>query len=232
MKKQDKKNALLDFEIIDSGIGIPVDRLDAIFQSFTQADGNTTRHYGGTGLGLTISKQLVELQKGKIQVESKVGTGSTFRFEIPYEIGKSPNEDLVDKKVEYPNLKGVHILVAEDNEFNAMVLIEELNSNISDCIVDLANDGKIAVDKVSTNKYDIILMDILMPEMDGYTAAKAIRDLNSPKNNIPIIAMTASTMKSDIEKCFEAGMDAFISKPFETDELLSKIEQLTIKRNN
>ena len=229
VKEQDQQQAVLEFDIIDSGIGIPSDRLDAIFQSFTQADGNTTRHYGGTGLGLTISKQLVELQNGKIQVESQVGKGSIFKFEIPYEIGKSHNTDQVDKNQEHPNLRGVRVLVAEDNEFNAMVLVEELNSNIQNSVVDIANDGKLALDKIAANEYDIILMDILMPEMDGYKAAKAIRNLDSHKNSIPIIAMTASTMKEDIEKCFESGMDAFISKPFEAAELLDKMEQLTRK---
>ncbi|MCD4730026.1 MAG: tetratricopeptide repeat protein, partial [Bacteroidales bacterium] len=232
VKEQYLQQAILEFEIKDSGIGIPHDRLDAIFQSFTQADGNTTRHYGGTGLGLTISKQLVELQDGRIHVESQVGKGSTFIFEIPYEIGKSQSTDRTEKNQEYPKLMGVRVLVAEDNEFNTMVLVEELNSSIQKSVVDIASDGKIALDKIAANEYDIILMDILMPEMDGYTATKAIRNLDSHKNSIPIIAMTASTMKEDIEKCSESGMDAFISKPFETVDLLKKMEQLIEKNQH
>ena len=229
VKTKSEQQALLEFEINDTGIGIPSNRLDAIFQSFTQADGNTTRHYGGTGLGLTISKQLVELQNGKIHVTSEVDRGSSFTFEIPYKIGKSINIAQTEKYQDYPKLKGVRILVAEDNEFNAMVLLEELNSNIQESVVEIANDGKIALEYVAANEYDIVLMDILMPEMDGYTVAKAIRNFNTFKKNIPIIAMTASTMKEDIEKCLEAGMDAFISKPFETEELLNKMEELIRK---
>jgi len=226
LKKQDQQQVLLEFEINDTGIGISRDRLDAVFQSFTQADGKTTRHYGGTGLGLTISKQLVELQNGKISVTSQLGKGSRFIFELPYEIGNSPQEDEPEKALEYPKLKGIRVLVAEDNEFNAMVLLEELNSSIEDCVVDIANNGVMALNNVIAREYDIILMDLLMPEMDGYEAAMAIRSLDSHKKNTPVIAMTASTMKSDIKKCFEAGMDGFIPKPFETDELLKKIEQL------
>ena len=231
VKELKESQAILEFVIRDSGIGISPDRLDAVFHSFTQADGNTTRHYGGTGLGLTISKQLVELQNGEICVESELGKGSSFSFYIPYEIGKSPLSEQSEKIIEYPKLNGVRVLVAEDNEFNAMVLLEELSSNIQNGIIDIANDGKIAVDNLMTNSYDIILMDIQMPEMDGYAAAKAIRNLDASKNGIPIIAMTASTMKSDIDKCFESGMDAFISKPFETGDLLGKMEQL-IEKNN
>jgi CheY-like chemotaxis protein len=162
-------------------------------------------------------------------VESQPGKGSTFRFEIPYQRGKSPNTDRVDEHLEYPKLKGLRILIAEDNEFNAMVLVEELNSNIKDSIIDVAINGKIALDKLASNEYDVIMMDILMPEMDGYETTKAIRKMDSNKSSIPIIAMTASTMKSDIEKCYEAGMDAFISKPFETEDLLQKLEELTHK---
>lgn len=229
VKSKSEQQVILQFEIKDTGIGIPADRLDAIFQSFTQADGNTTRHYGGTGLGLTISKQLVELQNGSIQVKSQEGKGSTFIFEIPYEIGKSKTSEKIEKHLDYPKLKGIRILVAEDNEFNAMVLLDTLNSNIQDSTVEIANNGKIALDNIMANEYDMVLMDILMPEMDGYTAAKTIRKLDSGKNKIPIIAMTANTMKEDIEKCFEAGMNAFISKPFETEELLDKMEELITK---
>ncbi len=229
-KSKSDHTVILEFEITDTGIGIPANRLDAIFQSFTQADGNTTRHYGGTGLGLTISKQLVELQNGKISVKSQVGKGSNFTFEIPYEIGKSKATDTIEKRHEYPKLKGIRILVAEDNEFNAMVLLDALNSNIQDSTVMIANDGKIALESIIANDYDVVLMDILMPEMDGYNAARAIRKLDSDKKNIPIIAMTASTMKEDIEKCFQAGMNAFISKPFETEELLNKMEELTTEK--
>lgn len=225
-KKQDQQQVVMEFEINDTGIGISPDRLDAVFQSFTQADGNTTRHYGGTGLGLTISKQLVELQNGKIGVTSQLGVGSSFIFEIPYEVGKSPLKEQVKKSMEYPKLEGIRVLVAEDNEFNAMVLLEELNSNIQNCKVDIANNGVIALKNVIAEDYDVILMDLLMPEMDGYEAASAIRNLDSIKKNTPIVAMTASTMKSDIKKCFDAGMDGFIPKPFETDELLKKIEEL------
>lgn len=222
-KQIDEGMVNIEFSVKDTGIGIPEDRLDKIFESFTQAESNTSRKYGGTGLGLTISKQLIQLQNGDIQVESKPGEGSTFTFQIPFQIGKEKDihvkqSALIDRK-----LKNLKILLVEDNEFNSIVEIEKLKNLIENVQIEIAITGKEAVNKVFSENYDLILMDIEMLEMNGYEAARHIRDMDSPKNEIPIIAMTAKAMKNDIQKCFDAGMNEFISKPFNPDELKSKI---------
>ncbi|MCD4683536.1 MAG: tetratricopeptide repeat protein [Bacteroidales bacterium] len=225
---KEKKNsiAIIEFEVKDTGIGIPEDRLETIFESFTQAYSETSRQYGGTGLGLAISKQLVELQNGTITVESKFGHGSIFRFSIPYEIGHSVNTKKEKVKECDQALNGLHVLVVEDNDFNVMVASEELRSLIKNINVDVAENGRIAVEKVTTNNYDLILMDIEMPEMNGYESTRIIRNLGPPRNIVPIIAMTANTMKGEAKKCHEAGMNEYMAKPFKPEDLAAKIHEL------
>ena len=225
------KVATIKVTIRDTGIGIQEDRLEKIFESFIQAESDTTRRFGGTGLGLTISKELVQLQNGKISVESKPGKGSTFRFEIPYQISDVDESEKTDtvpatKKTDSHELQGLHVLLVEDNEFNIMVAKDELNEIIKNVKIDFAENGKIAVEKVRKSAFDIVLMDIEMKEMNGYEATKAIRKLPGPNSHVPIIAITANAMKQDIEKCFEAGMDDHLSKPFESQELELKIKKL------
>jgi len=220
------KKAVLKCTIKDTGIGIPKDRLEKIFESFTQADSQTTRKYGGTGLGLTITKQLLLLQNGNISVKSTPGKGSVFTFTIPFEIGEE--EEVSSKKTEAPEkkLKGLKVLLVEDNEFNIMLVSAELKDFIARVHIDLAENGKVAVNKVIAHDYDLILMDIEMSEMNGYEAAKAIRKMNAPKNKVPIIAMTANAMKDDVQKCYDAGMNEFISKPFNPEDLRDKVHFL------
>ena len=222
--KENKQNkVILQFDIIDNGIGIPEDKIDNIFSSFTQASSNTTRKYGGTGLGLTITKQLIELQNGEIWVESEVGKGSTFSFILDYNIGTEKNVDKEPLKEQKNSLKNklgnLNILLVEDNHINQILAITILEG--WGFKVDLAENGEEAVEKVANAQYDLILMDIHMPKMDGYEATLQIR--NNLKNTTPIIALTASALASENKKCFKAGMNDFVSKPFDPDVLLTKI---------
>jgi hypothetical protein len=224
-------NSIVQFSIIDTGIGISAESIQKIFDSFSQASSDTTRKFGGTGLGLTISKQLIELQGGKIQVKSELNKGTSFIFNLPFTIGdkaigrvRKTNDDITGEE-----LQGIKILLVEDNAFNQMVAIDTLTDLIPELQIDLAENGKIAVDKVTNGDYDVVLMDIQMPEMDGFEATRQIRALNSPKKAIAIMAMTANVTPEEVTKCFEGGMDSYISKPFETQDLLNKLGKL-VKR--
>ncbi len=223
----------LHFTISDTGIGIDKDRLERIFKSFEQAYSDTSRKFGGTGLGLSISKMLVELQHGKIWVESEKGKGSQFHFTIPYEIAEpttpGTKAERSDKNLA-DELKGIRILLVEDNPFNVVVAQDELEDAIEGVLVDVAENGAIAVEKLRSAEYDIILMDVQMPKMNGYEATIAIRAFTNGKADIPIIAMTANVLKEEVDLCYQAGMNDFIGKPFDTAELLHKIHQL-IKRS-
>ncbi|MFI5220232.1 MAG: two-component regulator propeller domain-containing protein [Bacteroidia bacterium] len=227
---QQKANLL--FSVIDTGIGIPHDKLEHIFESFTQASSDTNRKYGGSGLGLSISKRLVEMQDGKIYAESTPGVGSVFSFEIAYPVSEeiviSESGKSTDKinHIEFDNLK---VLVVEDNYFNQMVVIDTLHSFNSKMQIDVAENGKTAIEKIKSNNYHVVLMDIQMPEMDGYQATEIIRsDENMRIKNIPVIAMTANATTSEVERCMKAGFNEYVSKPFNPDELFEKI--LKIKR--
>ena len=224
VKKKETKKYLLTFEVRDSGIGIPKDKLATIFESFSQADPSVTRKYGGTGLGLTIVKQLVELQHGSIQVESEEGTGSTFSFTIPYQLGSRDNikghltkgSPLLKK-----SLKDFSVLLVEDNDINRLYASSILK--IWDCKIDIAENGFVAVEKIKSEDYDIVLMDIQMPVMDGFEATKAIRASAPPKNQLPIIALTANATRKDIEQCLASGMNDCIPKPFTPEDLYNKL---------
>ena len=222
--------SMLQFSIIDTGIGISEESISKIFDSFSQASSDTTRKFGGTGLGLTISKQLIELQGGTIQVKSELGKGTSFIFTIPYTIGekKTGQEGPKHGDVNGVELKGIRILLVEDNPFNQMVATDTLNDLIPDLVIDIAENGLIALQMLSDSNYDVVLMDIQMPEMDGFEATKKIREMDAIKRATPIMAMTANVTPEEVSKCFEAGMDAYISKPFETQDLLNKLGKLTI----
>lgn len=223
-------NTTIAFEIKDSGIGIPEKSLPTIFDSFTQASSDTTRKFGGTGLGLTISRQLIELQGGSLHVKSEVGKGTTFFFSIPYPIG---DEKEIGKRkdsqydIKPEDLKGIKILLVEDNPFNQMVATDTLTDLIGELTIDVAENGKIAVNMISNNKYDVVLMDIQMPDMDGFEATRVIRAMSPPKNETKIMAMTANVTTEEIAKCFEVGMNSYISKPFDTQDLINKLGKLT-----
>ena len=223
----------IKFEIKDSGIGIAQDKLDYIFNMFTQESSSTTRKFGGTGLGLAICKKLVELQGGTIYVESETGKGSAFSFILNYGIQQI---DTINEQTEIPvdyhtaQLKNISILLAEDNEFNQMVAVDSIQDAIEGVQIDLAKNGKEAVEMVKQKQYDLVLMDIQMPEMDGHEATRIIRKNPDAKiNSIPIIAITASVIKAEVDKCFESGMNEFVGKPFSTEELLDKISKVLHK---
>jgi PAS domain S-box-containing protein len=232
---RESKAGYCDLEVLvrDTGIGIAKDKLQMIFESFTQNNANTSRKYGGTGLGLAIVKQLVELQKGKVWVDSDLGAGSTFGFSVQYSITSIPVEGVMNlqgsehTEDEEKPLLGLHLLIAEDNLINQKVVTHTLARQGATAKV--VGNGKLAVDALreAQEHYDAVLMDLQMPEMDGYTATHYIR--NDLHHDIPIIAMTADALKGEAERCFESGMNGYISKPFEPRDLYQEILRLTSK---
>ena len=223
LERRQKETWWIKFEVSDTGIGIPLEKTDTIFESFSQADETFTRKYGGSGLGLTIVKQLVELQKGQITVQSAEDKGSTFTVIVPYQTGK-PSHLTSQQTAKVPGDepgRELHILLVEDNDINRLYAGSILKK--WHCQVDTAENGLVAVEKIKSNNYDLVLMDVQMPVMDGYEATKAIRLLAAPKNRTPIIALTANATSRDIEKCLQAGMNDYLAKPFTPDDLKAKI---------
>jgi PAS domain S-box-containing protein len=224
----------LMFTIKDTGIGIPYNRLADIFEEFIQAETATSRKYGGTGLGLTIANKLVELQGGTISVESEENVGSTFRFSLEYGtyIRENNRPDKLPEKFMDRNksdLAGLKVLLADDNIINQGVCRKILTGH--GATVDVVSNGKMVIEKLFDNSYDIILLDIQMPEMDGYETAQYIRlKMQPPKANIPIIALTAFAMEGENQKCFISGMNGYITKPFKSSELCSNILKFTGKK--
>ncbi|MFN4149954.1 MAG: response regulator, partial [Candidatus Sericytochromatia bacterium] len=211
-----KKSTKILFEVTDTGIGVPADKLDYIFEKFTQENFSITRKYGGSGLGLSITKKLIELMNGNIKLESIVGIGSRFYFYL--DLKKSDKKEDYNLKKEPDDLSKIKVLLVEDNDVNIMLTTKffdkwKLNYQV-------AENGLIALDKFRTNKFDLILMDLQMPEMDGFTATQEIRKENI---NIPIIALTANSMSEEREKCLSSGFNYYITKPFKPNYLKEKI---------
>ena len=216
----------LRFTISDTGIGIPDDKLSAVFERFTQADSSTTRRYGGSGLGLTISKRLVELMGGRIWVESGVGKGSLFSFAVPLEIraGAARRAAVpVDTGFEPPP-PPLNILLVEDSPDNRTITVAYLQG--TPYRVEIAENGAVACEKFTAGNYDLVLMDRQMPVMDGLTATRAIREWERSNHRppTPIIALTAAALKGDREKCLAAGCTAFLTKPIKQEVLLQAIK--------
>ncbi len=225
--KQINDNVEIMFSITDSGIGIAEEKIEKLFKSFTQVDSSTTRKYGGSGLGLTISKRLTELLGGEISASSKLGKGSVFNFTILAEIKnehKINNSTNGIEPVKSDNLsKNCSILIVEDNVVNQVVatgLFKKFGYEVK-----VANNGLEAVEKVKEGTFDLVFMDCQMPEMDGFESTKKIRELENESNNIPIIAMTANAMGGDKEKCLSSGMDDYLSKPIDPVHLKEKLEK-------
>lgn len=216
------------FEIKDTGIGIQSDKLSKIFESFTQADAEITARYGGTGLGLAIVKQLIEMQHGSISVSSVYGSGSTFTVRLPFGVVKEKPSHEIDNENLWRTLEpfeNVRVLLAEDNPINQVVGVKTLESwNLN---VTLVTNGVQVLTKLEEEEFDIILMDIQMPEMNGIDATRAIRSSNSKKKkNIPVLAMTASVHVDSLDVVYKAGINDHISKPFRPHELHAKINAL------
>src|SRR5688572_15981262 len=218
----------LRFRISDTGIGIPAEKLGTVFERFTQADPSTSRRYGGSGLGLTISKRLVGLMGGRIWVESAVGKGSVFSFAVPLEVSPEATRRAaapvgVDPARPLPPL---HILLVEDSLDNSTITVAYLQDN-TPYRVDIAENGAIGYEKFTAGHYDLVLMDRQMPVMDGLTATRAIREWEGANHRppTPIIALTASALKGDKEKCLAAGCTAYLTKPIKQEVLLKAIKE-------
>lgn len=237
INNEDPQQVGLEFSVTDTGIGIPEDKLDTLFDSFSQVDASTTREYGGTGLGLSIAKQLVELMGGKIGVESRLGEGTRFWFRVHLPRGEEREASLDTPTTAAPEAlnseaNGYHsearILIAEDNFVNqevALNVLEELGYR-----ADTAGDGEQALQALANTQvkpYDLVFMDCQMPVMDGYQATAQIRQGNYSVLNpqIPIVAMTANAMKGDKQACLDAGMNDYIAKPFDPSELAGKLRR-------
>ena len=224
---EDAHSTILCFFIRDSGIGIAPDKLEHIFESFTQADGSTTRTYGGTGLGLAICKRLVELMGGTISVVSSDGGGSTFRFTVVLEKQvEAPPLPIVEETHREPgSASGIRILLTDDDPV-AQLLVSRLLKSFG-YLVDVASNGKEAVDALEKNDYSLVLMDCMMPEMNGYEVTAVIRDPASPvrRHDIPVIALTGNAMKQDRDHCLAAGMDDHLPKPVLFPDLLAMLEK-------
>lgn len=223
------RRATVRIEVRDTGSGIPTDKIEVIFDKFTQADGSITRRYGGSGLGLAITRKLVEMHGGTISVESEVGRGSCFVVELPFEVALKPGEsddwaarqagrEPVSKTV----IPGYRILVVEDNHVNQRVVTAVLRKNGFKVVV--ASDGQQALELLRKQPFDLVLMDVQMPLLDGIEATRRIRGELS-LGHLPIVAMTAHAMIGDRERCLQAGMDAYLAKPVQPAHLISIINQ-------
>src|SRR3954467_3384573 len=220
----------LQFTVTDTGIGIAGEKLGAVFERFTQADSSTTRRYGGSGLGLTISKRLVELMGGRIWVESELGKGSVFAFAVPFEIwaGATRGAAAPARTGAEPALRPLRILLAEDSPDNRTITVAYMKD--TPYRVDIAENGAIALEKFTAGHYDLVLMDRQMPVMDGLTATRAIREWEQANHRplTPIVALTAAALKGDQEQCLAAGCTAYLSKPIKQEVLLQAMRELAV----
>ena len=210
----------IQIAVTDNGIGMEKEFMDKLFESFMQEDKSVSRRFGGTGLGMSITKQLVTMMSGSITVESEKNVGTTFFIEIPFEVGEDLAHTIEEfQAVDATVLKGKRILLVEDNEMNRLVATATLSGYAP--IITEAVNGQEAIDALASHPFDLVLMDMQMPVMDGLRATRAIRgDLNLA---IPIIALTANAIKGENEICFAAGMNDYVSKPFKEEELVNVI---------
>jgi PAS domain S-box-containing protein len=220
--KKKKEITTLQFKVVDTGIGIPEGKIESIFDRFSQAEENTSRTFGGTGLGLNISHQLIERQGGKISVESEPGKGSVFSFYLPFKIGTW--QPITKETYSYTIpaiIRKANILLCEDNELNQRLIKAILSEK--GYKIDLAENGEKGIDLFKNNNYDLVLMDIQMPFMDGYETTRTIRQTLQSK--IPIVALTANFMIAEKTKCLQIGMNDYLSKPFSKEDLMQKVDR-------
>jgi signal transduction histidine kinase len=213
--------ARMRFEVVDTGIGIPADALETIFDAFTQADASTTRSFGGTGLGLAISRELVTCMGGELGVASEPDKGSTFWFTLPLPVCEEPvaahRATAMAEPPRPARKRRLRVLAAEDNPVNQRVLMRFLER--LGCSVELASDGREAVERVKAGQYDVVLMDCQMPVLDGFGATREIRASGGPGARVPIVAVTAHALPGDRERCLEQGMDDYLTKPLRMEDL-------------
>jgi PAS domain S-box-containing protein len=223
--RETEEQAIIEFAVKDTGIGIPADKLDKIFENFQQATNGTARTYGGTGLGLAIVKQLVESQGGSINVQSVIEEGSVFSFTLGFQ--KTKTKTVLEEVMIEPDagIKNIRVLVVEDMALNQLLMKTLLDDFGFER--DIVSNGKLAIEKLVTNSYDIILMDLQMPEMNGFEATEYIR--NTLNSQVPIIALTADVTTVDLAKCKAVGMNDYIAKPVDEGLLYSKIVGLIKK---
>ncbi len=226
LKQQLGTATIVEFNIIDSGIGISPQDKERVFEAFEQADSTTTKKYGGTGLGLAISAKLVELMGGKLRLESLTGKGSRFHFQCTF--GNSKSDDVVENNSTSPTIcpvRRLKVLLVEDNLVNQKLVIRLLNKNGHE--VEVAGDGEIALAKLAPNKFDLVLMDIQMPRMDGYEATRQIRMRPDELSHIPIIGLSANAMSEDKTRALEVGMNDYITKPINQKHLFDTLAKWT-----
>ncbi len=211
------------FEVRDTGIGIAPAKQALIFEPFRQADGSTSRKYGGSGLGLAISRKLAFMMSGELTVDSEPGAGSAFRFSAPFALSSMHSAKPTQPSPPHASGHAFSILLADDNAVNCHLTARLLSGKGHR--VSVVNSGAAALARFRQESFDVILMDVQMPEMDGLTAAARIREYEcATGKRVPIIAMTANAMKGDRDQCLAAGMDDYIGKPFQPEELFAKVE--------
>jgi CheY-like chemotaxis protein len=216
---------LLRVEVADTGIGIDEETCQQLFQKFIQADSSVTRRFGGSGLGLAISRQLVELMKGRIGVISRLGEGSTFWFEVPLASARKIAVSQLRQEASIRPYRALRVLLAEDNVINQKLVRAILVS--AGHLVEIAGNGAVAVEAVRDGLFDVVLMDVQMPVLDGTQATRQIRALPAPKSAITVIALTAHAMVGAKEEYLAAGMDDYLTKPIDPTALLSRLADLS-----
>lgn len=229
-KQQTENEVIVGFKVSDTGIGIDKEKLIEVFERFNQGEDSTTRNYGGTGLGLSIVKSLIQLQNGDIEVISEQGKGTTFHFYIPYTIAKEQLNVIPKIDIDYFKDKTntpLRVLIVDDNAINQNLMKHLLSQWNVD--FETANNGLEAVEFLRNNDCDLVLMDIQMPQMDGYVATQTIRE--ELKLNTPIIAMTAHALAGERERCMSRGMNEYISKPIIEEDLFKLISNFGLKEN-
>ena len=218
------RKSTIEFIISDTGIGISKDKQSSIFNVFSQANDNTTRKFGGTGLGLSIVKNLVEIQGGKINVKSELGEGASFIIELEFELGNKEEVLTSAEENETFDFSGIQLLLVEDNPINQLVATDFLESK--NCKVTVVVNGQEALDVLDKKLFDLVLMDMQMPVMDGYTAIEKIRNSGREISKLPIIALTAHTSQGEKDKCINIGANDYLSKPYSALDLFTKINTL------
>jgi CheY-like chemotaxis protein/HPt (histidine-containing phosphotransfer) domain-containing protein len=213
----------LRFSISDTGVGIAADKQDRLFKRFSQVDGSISREFGGSGLGLAICKRLVELMGGEIGFESRAGAGSTFWFSIPLVVPESLPSRAEQAHVQGGPERGRRILLVEDLDVNREIATAILRN--AGYVIDAVPDGADAISAMKSKPYDLVLMDVQMPGMDGITATRILRALPPPVGNVPVIAMTANVLPDQIEGFVKVGMNGHVGKPFKPAKLIEIIEQ-------